>query len=129
MPGLENTWIPAYGFRQGIAGHLGELRIDVFDVTVAIGDDDRHRALLDGLKELAQVCLGFLLFGDLPRIDGYLGNSFVRLEHWIKPELEPAPADQRIVTNKRHHRSDLPDERQSRLHLGPRQQRIKVRAA
>ena len=116
------------GLRLRIARYVGELGIDVFDFAVPVGDDDRRRALLDGLKELAQVRLRFLLLGDLPRIDGHLGHGPVRLKHGIEPELEPARADRRIAMNERGRRGDLPDDRHPLLYLVPRQQPIEVSA-
>jgi hypothetical protein len=128
VPGLENARIPTNGLRQCVSRYVGELGIDVFDGAVSISNDDRRRALLDGLKELAEVSLRFLLLGDLPRIDSYLGHGPVRLKHGIEPELEPARADRRIVMNERDRRGDLPDDRHPLLYLVPRQQPIEVGA-
>ena len=54
---FKNAWILPDGLCQSIARDLGELRIDVFDPAISIGDDDRHRTLLDSLKQLPQVGL------------------------------------------------------------------------
>ena len=57
---LEDAGVLSRHFLRGVAGAAFELRIDVLDVSVAIGDHDRGRAAFDRGRQLAQ-----LLFADV----------------------------------------------------------------
>ena len=89
-PGFENARILTDCFFGRITGDLGKFRIDVFDSAFPIGDDDRHRALLECLKQFAQVRQQLFLLRDLPSIDGDFGDGRVGQNDRIVPEVEPA---------------------------------------
>ena len=127
MTCLENARITSNGLGERVPRYIRELRVDVFDVAIPIGDDDGGRTLLDRLKELAEVCLRFLLLGDLPGIDRHFGNRTVRL-HRIEPELEPARTDRYIAVRQRPCRGDLSDDRHPQFRLVRRQQPIEPEA-
>jgi hypothetical protein len=50
---------------MGIPGDLRECGVDEFDPAVEIGDDDGHRALLDGLGEHTDKRFGLPARGDV----------------------------------------------------------------
>ncbi len=63
--GFQNSRILAQRFCIGVIRNLGELGIDVFDVAIFIGDDDRYRALLHRARKLAQLVFRTLAFGNV----------------------------------------------------------------
>ncbi len=62
---LQHPRVLAHHLGVRVAGHLGELRVDVLDVALDVGDHHRHRALLDALEQLAQVALRPLVRRDV----------------------------------------------------------------
>ena len=63
--GLEDARRLANGFLAAVSGNSGEARIDVLDHAHAVGDDNRNRALLQGLFQLAAFLLGAPALGNV----------------------------------------------------------------
>jgi hypothetical protein len=56
--GLQDAGVLADDFLAGVAGDPQEGLVDVFDVSLDVGDDDALRTLLDGQRQFAQLLLG-----------------------------------------------------------------------
>jgi hypothetical protein len=62
---LQVAQFLADGFRAAVAGGGHKTRIDVLDHPACVGDHHGDRALLDGLRQLAQPLLGDAALGDV----------------------------------------------------------------
>ena len=65
LSGLQESGVPPEDLGQGVTSQLAELRVDVFDFTRPVGDDDADRTVLNGEGKFAQLGLGPLSFGDV----------------------------------------------------------------
>ena len=71
----ENARIFSQDFLQRIAGERGELGVDVFDVALGIGDDDRIGALFDDPGQQAKLGFDQVVLGDVAGDFGYTDDA------------------------------------------------------
>jgi hypothetical protein len=114
------------GFRRRVPGQLGELRIDVFDLTVAISDEDRGRAVLDRLRELSHLREGLLLFTDIACIDRHRDDRTIGRKGGKVPALVRSRADLALAVDDRRCRGDLLNCRLFLFRLVRRKESIEV---
>ena len=91
--GLEKARILANGFIRCVAGVLDKPRIDVLDEPFEVGNDDRDRALLDGLQQLVDFLLGLVALGNV-RI--HPDAAFLRVRGIEHPTVQCA-VEQRAI--------------------------------
>jgi hypothetical protein len=78
---LQVAQFLADGFRAAVAGGGHKTRIDVLDHPACVGDHHGDRALLDGLRQLAQPLLGDAALGDVAVGDALAEVLTVGVDH------------------------------------------------
>lgn len=96
LAGLEDARVVAERLLARVAGVADEGRVDVFDFRFGIGDDDAVRALLDGQRQLAQLFLGQVPFGDIL----HRADRRHRLPGIVKTDVGPFAHPANIVTDR-----------------------------
>jgi len=66
-PGAQEAGVLADHFSGGVAGNIGEVLVDVFDLTLDVGDHHHDGAAVDGAVEFADFLLGDAALVDVLR--------------------------------------------------------------
>ena len=90
--GFEHPGIFAPHFVKGVTGHRRELRVDILDGPLEVGDHHGGRTLFDGARELAQGGLGLLAFRDVAGAAGHAGQPALFIKNGGLDDFKPMGA-------------------------------------
>ena len=90
--GSEDRWCLSDNLLERVPGHTSELGIDVLDLALGIGDDQKTRTLLDSPGEPSQSILGFDSFGDIPGNARSSERATLRVALYSPTAIDPAQA-------------------------------------